>query len=140
METWAPTIEQHKELAFVIHARFTFLHRKVTDLMLQIGADNQPVSLKEKFLLLGAINSALKVTAEEIKFALDTGILERKPLEINQTLSSSGAPWEGDPQIRAGLIAEIEKQKAEYDANEKALNEAEGKKECNAAADNQTAA
>ena len=47
--------------------------------------DTSGKNVKDKFVKIGAINSALKVTDREISLAQELGLVERKPLEVEST-------------------------------------------------------
>ena len=48
-------------------------------------SNQKPLTVKDKFVKIGAINSALKVTDREISLAQELGLIERKPLEVEST-------------------------------------------------------
>ena len=140
MDTWAPTVQQDSKLAYLTRGLVDFAARKVVDIILQIGSEKKPATLKEKYLLIQAINTLLRAQDLQLRHALELGVIRRQPLEINQTLVSEGMPWKVDPQIKEALLAESARQRAEYEAIKKALIEKEEKKDSDAAADNQAPA
>ncbi len=65
ISTWAPVVEQDQALTVLVKARLDYLNREAMDIMQSI--ENKGSTVKEKFIKLGAINSVLKITIEQIK-------------------------------------------------------------------------
>ncbi|MCW3998949.1 MAG: hypothetical protein NWE93_01760 [Candidatus Bathyarchaeota archaeon] len=77
--------------------------------------DKKPLSVKDKFVKIGALNTALKITVEQIKVGQELGLIERKP-EIIQSAVSLAMPFEASPEIKAAYAKFAEAQRAEKDA------------------------
>ncbi len=75
--TWAPVVEQDQVLTALVKARLDYLSREAMNIMQ--GIENKGSTVKEKFIKLGAINSVLKITVEQIKLGQALGLIERKP-------------------------------------------------------------
>lgn len=86
MDTWAHSIEQDKQLTTVLRARLDYLNREALGLLSDCG-DGRQLSVKEKFVKIGALNTALKITIEQIKLGQELGFIERKPevIEVKET-------------------------------------------------------
>jgi predicted nucleic acid-binding protein len=109
MDVWSHAIEQDKQLTAILRARLGLLSREALTLAME---NKGQLTVKDKFVKIGAINTALKVTDREIQYAQELGLIERKPLEINEKLSVV-TPFEADPMLREALLDSIVKQKAE---------------------------
>jgi hypothetical protein len=118
MDTWAHAIEQDKQLTTILRARLDFLNREAMALLTEDG-DKKPLSVKDKFVKIGALNTSLKITVEQIKLAQELGLVERKP-EVIQSAVSLAMPFEASPEIRAAYVKFAEEQRAEKDATTKA--------------------
>jgi hypothetical protein len=118
MDTWAHAIEQDKQLTTILRARLDFLNREAMGLLTE-GGDNKPLSAKDKFVKIGALNTSLKITVEQIKLAQELGLVERKP-EVIQSAVSLAMPFETSPEIKAAYEKLAETQRAEKDAAGKA--------------------
>lgn len=81
MHVWSHAIEQDKQLTAIFRARLGLLSREA----LAMAMENKGQNVKDKFVKIGAINSALKVTDREISLAQELGLIERKPLEVEST-------------------------------------------------------
>ena len=81
MHVWSHEIEQDKQLTAILRARLGLLSREA----LSLAMDTSGKNVKDKFVKIGAINSALKVTDREISLAQELGLVERKPLEVEST-------------------------------------------------------
>lgn len=88
MATWAHAIEQDKQLTTILRARLDYLNREAMGL-LSDGGDGRQLSVKEKFVKIGALNTALKITIEQIKLGQELGLIERKP-EVIEVKENSG--------------------------------------------------
>jgi len=110
MHVWAHVVEQDKQLTIIFRARLGLLSREA----LAMAMENKggQLNAKDKFVKIGAINTALKVTDREISLAQELGLVERKPLELDQKLSVA-TPFEADPMLREALLASAAKQKVE---------------------------
>lgn len=108
MRDWVQAIEQNKQLTTILKARLELLNREAMALMMQATGE----AAKDKFVKIGAINTALKITVEEFRIAQELGLVERKPLEVNQHLSVV-TPFEADPMLRAALLSSAAKQRTE---------------------------
>ena len=113
MPTWAHAIEQDKQLTTILRARLDFLNREAMSLLTE--GDNKPLSVKDKFVKIGALNTSLKITVEQIKLAQELGLVERKP-EVIQSAVSFAMPFEASPEIKAAYTKLAEGQRAEKDA------------------------
>ena len=82
MHVWSHEIEQDKQLTAILRARLGLLSREALALAMETKKDQ---NVKDKFVKIGAINSALKVTDREISLAQELGLVERKPLEVEST-------------------------------------------------------
>ena len=117
MDTWGGSLGQDIALAIKLQDRMEFLSKEANMLVL----DDKPKerqSIRDKFLKIAAINTALRVTVEEAKFALETGSIERKPQQIQASVSLS-MPFKASPEIKAAYTKSAEMQRAEKDANPK---------------------
>ena len=86
MHVWSHAIEQDKQLTGIFRARLRLLSNEALVLAMEGKESNQkPLTVKDKFVKIGAINSALKVTDREISLAQELGLIERKPLEVEST-------------------------------------------------------
>ncbi len=86
MHVWSHAIEQDKQLTAIFRARLGLLSREALAMAMEGKESNQkPLTVKDKFVKIGAINSALKVTDREISLAQELGLIERKPLEVEST-------------------------------------------------------
>jgi len=79
MHVWSHAIEQDKQLTGIFRARLGLLSREALAMAMENKKDQ---NVKDKFVKIGAINSALKVTDREISLAQELGLIERKPLEV----------------------------------------------------------
>ena len=122
MATWAHAIEQDKQLTTILRARLDFLNREAMGLLTE-GTDNKPLSVKDKFVKIGALNTSLKITVEQIKLAQELGLVERKP-EVIQSAVSLAMPFEASPEIKDAYAKFAEAQRAEKDATGKAESNA----------------
>jgi hypothetical protein len=118
MTTWAHAIEQDKQLTTILRARLDFLNREAMGLLTDDG-DKKSLSVKDKFVKIGALNTSLKITVEQIKLAQELGLVERKP-EVIQSAVSLVMPFEASPEIKAAYAKFAEEQRAEKDATAKA--------------------
>jgi hypothetical protein len=69
MHVWSHAIEQDKQLTGILRARLGLLSREA----LALAMENKGQNVKDKFVKIGAINSALKVTeiiAEPVSWML----------------------------------------------------------------------
>lgn len=66
---------------------------------------------KDKFVKIGALNTALKITVEQFHIGQELGFIEKQPLEI-QNLSYP-YPFTCDPEMKRLLIEGTERQKQE---------------------------
>ncbi len=116
METWDSDVSEDKKIKFEIKARFRLLIRRSMDLVL----DDK---VKDPFAKATAISVALKVTRAQIRFLQDLGIIERVPLKV-ETLSDSSmnTPFEADPALRESILTSSEKQTAEKQATQEAID------------------
>ena len=96
--TWAPIIEQDEILTAMVKARMDYLNREAMDMMHDI--ENRASTVNEKLIKLGAINSVLKMTVEQIKLGQALGLIERKP-EIIQPPLRLSLPFMMNPDIKA---------------------------------------
>jgi hypothetical protein len=117
ISTWAPAVEQDEALTAMVKARLDYLNREAVDIMQNI--DSKASTVKEKFIKLGAINSVLKITVEQIKLGQELGLIERKP-EVFQSAVSISMPFEAAPEIKAAYAKLAEEQRAEKEAARKA--------------------
>ena len=86
MHVWSHAIEQDKQLTGILRARLRLLSNEALVLAMEGKESNlKPLTVKDKFVKIGAINSALKVTDREISLAQELGLVERKPLEVEST-------------------------------------------------------
>jgi hypothetical protein len=86
MHVWSHAIEQDKQLTGILRARLRLLSNEALVLAMEGKESNlKPLTVKDKFVKIGAINSALKVTDREISLAQELGLIERKPLEVEST-------------------------------------------------------
>jgi hypothetical protein len=118
MKTWVHTFEQDEVLASILRARLDFLNREAMGLLTE-GDDKKPLSVKDKFVKIGALNTALKITVEQIKVGQELGLIDRKP-EVIQSAVSLAMPFEASPEIKAAYAKFAEAQRAEKDAATKA--------------------
>jgi hypothetical protein len=81
MKTWANAIEQNKQLTTILRARLELLNKEAMIVMLEATG----AAVKDKWVKIGAINTALKITVEQIKLSQELGLIERKPVEIKST-------------------------------------------------------
>ena len=125
MRTWLHTIKEDEQLCGILRERLDLLSREALDLMLD-WENGKDLTVAEKFVKIGALNSALKVTVEQIKLAQELGLIEYKPVEINQNLSMT-TPFEADPVLRQALLKSIADQRAEKEALDKQQEETERK-------------
>jgi hypothetical protein len=114
ISTWAPVVEQDAALTAMVKARLDYLNREAMDIMQNIE-NGKGSTVKEKFIKLGAINSVLKITVEQIKLGQELGLIERKP-EVFQSAVSVSMPFMASPEIKAAYDREAEKQRAEKEA------------------------
>ncbi len=82
MHVWSHEIEQDKQLTAILRARLGLLSREALSLAMETTKNP---NVRDKFVKIGAINSALKVTDREISLAQELGLVERKPLEVEST-------------------------------------------------------
>lgn len=118
MNSWAHAIEQDKQLTTILRARLDFLNREAMGLLTE-GGDSKSLGVKDKFVKIGALNTALKITVEQIRLAQELGLVERKP-EVIQSAVSLSMPFEASPEIRSAYTKFAEAQRAEKDAAGKA--------------------
>jgi hypothetical protein len=83
MNVWSHVVEQDKQLTIILRARLELLSREAMALVMENKGGQ--LNAKDKFVKIGAINSALKVTDREISLAQELGLIERKPLEVEST-------------------------------------------------------
>ena len=69
---------------------------------------------KDPCVRIGAINSSLKITKEQLKDAKNPGRHDSKPAEVTQTFPTA-MPFEALPEIREAYRRSAEAQKAEKD-------------------------
>lgn len=117
ISTWAPVVEQDEVLTALIKARLDYLNREALEMMQNI--ENKGSTVKEKLIKLGAINSVLKITVEQIKLGQELGLIERKP-DVIQSAVSISMPFEAAPEIKAAYAKLAEEQRAEKEAAGKA--------------------
>ena len=110
MHVWTNVVEQDKQLTSIFRARLELLNREAMALAMENKGGQ--LNAKDKFVKIGAINTALKVTDREISLAQELGLVERKPLELDQKMSVA-TPFEADPMLREALLASAAKQKIE---------------------------
>jgi hypothetical protein len=118
MNSWAHAIEQDKQLTTILRARLDFLNREAMGLLTE-GGDSKSLGVKDKFVKIGALNTALKITVEQIKLAQELGLVERKP-EVIQSAVSLSMPFEASPEIKSAYTKFAQAQRAEKDATAKA--------------------
>jgi hypothetical protein len=122
ISTWAPVVEQDEALTAMIKARLNYLNREAIEIMQNI--ENKGSTDKQKFIKLGAINSVLKITVEQIKLGQELGLIERKP-EVFQSAVSISMPFMASPEIKASYDKLAELQRAEKEATGKAKSNTE---------------
>jgi len=120
ISTWAPVVEQDEALTAMVKARLDYLNREAMDIMQNI--ENKGSTVKEKFIKLGAINSVLKITVEQIKLGQALGLIERKP-EVIQSAVSISMPFMASPEIKAAYDKLAEEQRIEKEALKKSFGE-----------------
>lgn len=120
ISTWSPVVELDQALTALVKARLDYLNREALELMQSI--QNKGSTVKEKLIKLGAINAALKITAEQIKLGQELGLIERKP-EAEVAYGSMSMPFECDPDIKRVLLERAEEQRAEKARREAAAAE-----------------
>ncbi|MDD4979577.1 MAG: hypothetical protein PHI29_13205 [Gallionella sp.] len=103
---WIPEVEAMDFYATKMQARLDFLDREAVSMITSI-ANSDPV--KNRFLKLGAINAAAKITHEQIALAQEQGYIEKRPIAIVEC--PTGLPFERDSDIKKILLAEMERQK-----------------------------
>ncbi len=111
MDTWAHSIEQDKQLTTILRARLDYLNREAMGLL--SDGEKKPQTVKDKFVKIGALNTALKITVEQIKLGQELGLVERKPevvVNVNHNL-------EGGQEIDLSKLSEDER-KAIFNAEE----------------------
>jgi hypothetical protein len=91
-----------------LRARLGLLSREA----LALAMENKGQNVKDKFVKIGAINSALKVTDREIQYAQELGLIERKPLEVesinrNLVVIRMWQPNDSDSTDGAGSNSEV---------------------------------
>jgi hypothetical protein len=86
ISTWAPVVEQDEVLTALIKARLDYLNREALEMMQNI--ENKGSTVKEKLIKLGAINSVLKITVEQIKLGQELGLIERSQMLSNPQSAS----------------------------------------------------
>ncbi len=106
MSTWVHAIEEDENLSSLLRARLEYVNREAVELLQSIKTDSS--GIKEKFVKIGALNTVLKVTQEQIKLGQELGLIERKPVEV--VTNALGMPWAADPKVMALVTAEHEKQ------------------------------
>jgi hypothetical protein len=114
MKTWVHAFEQDEALASILRARLDFLNREAMGLLTE-SDDKKPLSAKDKFVKIGALNTALKITVEQIKVGQELGLIEKKP-EVIQSAVSLSMPFEASPEIKTAYAKFAEEQRAEKDA------------------------
>jgi hypothetical protein len=117
MNTWAHAIEQDKQLTTILRARLDYLNREAMGMLTESG-DGKALSTKDKFVKIGALNTALKITVEQIKVGQELGLIEKKP-EVIQSAVSLAMPFEASPEIKSAYAKFAETQRAEKDATTK---------------------
>lgn len=122
MKTWVHAFEQDGVLSSILRARLDFLNREAMGLLTD-NDDKKPLSVKDKFVKIGALNTALKITVEQIKVGQELGLIERKP-EVIQSAVSLAMPFEALPEIKDAYAKFAEAQRAEKDATTKAESDA----------------
>lgn len=122
MKTWVHAFEQDEALASILRARLDFLNREAMGLITEYS-DVKPLNAKDKFVKIGALNTSLKITVEQIKLAQELGLVERKP-EVIQSAVSLAMPFEASPEIKSAYAKFAEDQRAEKDATTKAESDA----------------
>ena len=110
MHVWSHVIEQDKQLTGILRARLGLLSREA--LALALETKKEP-NVKDKFVKIGAINSALKVTDREISLAQELGLIERKPMAIESNVTIAGTPFDVDPEMRKAILEASERQRLE---------------------------
>jgi hypothetical protein len=100
MHVWSHAIEQDKQLTGILRARLRLLSREALGLAMETKKDS---NVKDKFVKIGAINTALKVTDREIQYAQELGLIERKPMEIESNITLSGTPFDQDSEMKTIL-------------------------------------
>jgi len=126
ISTWAPVVEQDQALTAMIKARLDYLNREALEIMQSI--QNNGSTVKEKLIKIGAINAALKITAEQIKLGQELGLIEKKTMEIISNFHPIEMPFTCDPDIKRLLLERAEEQRAEKARREAATDE---KAKCN---------
>lgn len=122
MSTWIHAIQQDEKLSAMVYSRLEYLNREAIDLMQ--GIENKSATARDKFIKIGAMNTCLKITAEQIKLGQELGIIERKPVEVI-TNALSSMPFVINPDVKRALdesAAEQREQKRLMD--EKRLKDA----------------
>ena len=102
---WAGEFNQDKQAVSVLRVRLETLFRDSVEARNEAGEKNLCAKI-------GAINSALKITKEQIKLAAILGLLESKPVEVAQSFPTS-MPFEALPEIKEAFRRAAEAQKAE---------------------------
>ena len=109
MHVWDHVVEQDKQLTSIFRARLGLLSREALALAME---NKGQLNARDKFVKIGAINTALKVTDREISLSQELGLVGRKPLELDEKLVVV-TPFEADPMLREALLASAAKQKIE---------------------------
>jgi NADPH-dependent glutamate synthase beta subunit-like oxidoreductase len=122
MKTWVHNFEQDEALSSILRARLDYLNREAMGLLTE-GDSNKPLTAKDRFVKIGALNTALRITVEQIRLAQELGLVERKP-EVIQSAISLNMPFEASPEIKAAYAKFAEAQRAEKDAATKAESDA----------------
>jgi hypothetical protein len=105
-KTWIPDVEAKEEYATLLQVRLDFLNREALSILTSI---QENADVKNKLLKIGAINTALRVTDEQFKLAVERGWIERQSIEAIQDKPSM--PFAGDPEIRRVLLERAEEQR-----------------------------
>ena len=103
---WIPVVEAMDDYATFMQARLDFLDREAITM---ITAIENSADAKNKLVKIGAINTALRVTHEQITLAQERGYIEKRPIAILECPES--LPYERDSDIKKILLEEMERQK-----------------------------
>ncbi len=100
----------------MVKARLDYLNREAVDVMQSI--ENRASTVNEKLIKLGAINSVLKITIEQIKLGRELGLIGGKT-EVFQCAPMT-MPFMMNPDIKAAWDKLAAEQRAAKEAAEKA--------------------
>jgi hypothetical protein len=95
-------------LTFILRERLEILFREAIEIVLNESINND-------YVKIAAINTALKITKEQIKLGFALGLIKRKAPEINQN-PPLRMPFEFNPVIMQALAESVKQQRAEKKA------------------------